>query len=108
MKTIKFISLFLILFSHLSYALHPTTVTNSPQHLKRGFEYMLKPNQAMVVSIIKVNEKWHVVLIEGESLCPAFSNVLDAVNQPSSICNDIKFYISKTDSGEDGVFVTLN
>ena len=100
--------LLLLLPMHPVFALHPTTVADTPQYLKPGYEYMLKPNQAMVVSIIKGNTEWHVILVTGEEFCPSFSNVLDPVRRSSSVCSDIRFYLDKTDSGDNGVFVVLN
>lgn len=71
---------------------------------------MLKPNQAMVVSVIRVDKEWHVILVEGYELCLGLSGgvVLDAIRHSSSVCDDIRFYVDKTDSGEEGIFVVLN
>jgi hypothetical protein len=109
MKSYLCAALLLVLLPiHPVFALHPTPVTDEPQYLQPGYEYMLKPDQSMIVSVIKVHAKWHVILVEGEEYCPSFSNVLDPEDHISSVCDTIRFYIDRTGSGDTGVFVVLD
>lgn len=79
----------------MAAALQPVQVGEAPVHLQRGYEYMLKPGQAMVVSVIKVRESWHVILIEGEADCPAFAHIFDSETRPVSVCADMTFFLDQ-------------
>lgn len=100
-----FAAMFSLACSGMAAALQPVQVGEAPVHLQRGYEYMLKPGQAMVVSVIKVRESWHVILIEGEADCPAFAHILDAETRPVSVCNDMTFFLDQGAAGGLAVFV---
>ena len=99
------ISILILAFSPVAAALQPIQVTEAPTHLQRGYEYMLKPGQAMIVSVIKVKQSWHVILIEGEHYCPAFAHILDPETRPVSACDDLIFFLDKDAAGGLDVFV---
>ena len=105
-KIILFITINLL--SMPVMALIPVSINEIPRHLESGYEYMLKPDQALVVSVIKVRESWHVILIQGEDLCPGFSNILEPDKHQSTVCDDIRFYIGELESGGKGIFAVKN
>ena len=100
-----FAAMFSLACSGMAVALQPVQVGEAPIHLQRGYEYMLKPGQAMVVSVIKVRESWHVILIEGEEDCPAFAHILDPATRPVSVCADMTFFLDQGAAGDLAVFV---
>ena len=100
-----FAAMFSLACPGMAIALQPVQVGEAPIHLQRGYEYMLKPGQAMVVSVIKVRESWHVILIEGEEYCPAFAHILDPEIRPVSVCADMTFFLDQGAAGGLAVFV---
>ena len=100
-----FAAIFSLACPSMAIALQPVQVGEAPIHLQRGYEYMLKPGQAMVVSVIKVRESWHVILIEGEEDCPAFAHILDPATRPVSVCADMTFFLDQGAAGGLAVFV---
>ena len=100
-----FAAMFILACPGMAVALQPVEVGAAPVHLQRGYEYMLKPGQAMVVSVIKVRESWHVILIEGEEGCPAFAHILDPETRPVSACADMTFFLDQDAAGGLAVFV---
>ena len=100
-----FAAMFILASPGMAAALQPVQVGEAPVHLQRGYEYMLKPGQAMIVSVIKVRESWHVILIEGEEDCPAFAHILDPATRPVSVCDDMTFFLDQGAAGGLAVFV---
>lgn len=87
-----FAGILTLAFAGTAAASRPVQVGAAPIHPQGGYEYRLKPGQAMIVSVIKARQTGHVP-IKGEDYCPALARILNPAIRPVSVRDDMTFFL---------------
>lgn len=95
-----FAGILTLAFAGTAAASRPVQVGAAPIHPQGGYKYRLKPEQAMIVSVIKIRQIWHVIPIEGEDYCPAPARILNPEIRPGSVRADMTFLLGKGMAGD--------